>query len=255
MVGRDNQEFNKHILIAVDESPNARRAVIYVAKLLGGLKGCRMCLLHILSLPEADFFPSPEAKETYRQNQRKKVDRMLEEYRQILISYGFPAVDVSIYSPERYCPSIAECILSERDTLRTGTIVVGRKGVSRKEEVLFGSVSSMIVKKAKGARYGWSSKHDFIKTERLEKRASKKGVRYESISSSCRQFGPFNAYLAILADYVTGPAGFYLSFILRPNKHFGLYQGGISKRPTSDENTKCAGEKKPKSGQRNPEST
>jgi predicted Fe-Mo cluster-binding NifX family protein len=49
-------------------SGNARRAVIYVAKLLGGLKGCRVCLLHILSLPEEDFFPSPEAKETYHQN-------------------------------------------------------------------------------------------------------------------------------------------------------------------------------------------
>ena len=150
MCDEEKQEFNKDILIAVDESPNARRAVVYVANLLGGLKGFRAFLLHVLNLPEDDYFPSLEAKEDYRRDQRIKVARMLEKYRQILIENGFLAAAVSVYSPERYCPSIADCILAERKALRSGTIVVGRQGVSRQEEFLFGSVSSKIVKKAKG---------------------------------------------------------------------------------------------------------
>jgi nucleotide-binding universal stress UspA family protein len=144
-----SQTFNKSILIAVDESPNAGRAVEYVAKLLGGLEGFQLFLLHVLVLPDEDFFPSPEEREAYRRNQRIEMDRLLEAYRRILIENGFRPDDVAIYSPERYCPSIAECILSEKEKLQPGTIVIGRKGVSRQEEFLFGSVSSMIVKKAK----------------------------------------------------------------------------------------------------------
>lgn len=150
MFEEEGQTINKNILIAVDESQNARRAVIYVAKLLGGLEGFRVSLLHVISLPEEDLFASPSAKEIYRQNLRQEVDRLLEKYRQILVDHGFPPGQVSIYTPERYCPSIAECILSERQTRKPATIVIGRKGVTRQEEFLFGSVSNMIVKKARG---------------------------------------------------------------------------------------------------------
>jgi nucleotide-binding universal stress UspA family protein len=40
---------------------------------------------------------------------------------------------------------MAECILMEREKLRCDTIVVGRQGLSRSEEFLFGSISSKIV--------------------------------------------------------------------------------------------------------------
>lgn len=73
---------------------------------------------------------------------------MLEEYRQILLKAGFDPGEVSVRSPVRYCPSMAECILSERDETRYDTIVVGRQGLSRKEQFLFGSISSKIVSHA-----------------------------------------------------------------------------------------------------------
>ena len=145
-----SQNLNKKILIAVDESSNARRAVVYVARLLGGFEGFRVYLLHVMSPPDEDFFPSLADRESYRQKRREEMDRILEEYRQILIDSGFATDDVLIHSPERYCPSIADCILAEREVLQQSTVVVGRKGVSRHEEFLFGSVSSKIVKKAKG---------------------------------------------------------------------------------------------------------
>jgi nucleotide-binding universal stress UspA family protein len=43
---------------------------------------------------------------------------------------------------------MAECILSERDETQYDTIVVGRQGLSRKEQFLFGSISSKIVSHA-----------------------------------------------------------------------------------------------------------
>jgi nucleotide-binding universal stress UspA family protein len=147
--GDQNPIFNKSILIAVDESSNAKRAVLYVARLLGGLPGFRAYLLHVLSPPEEDFFPSTAAKDTYLQKHRQEIEQILEEYRKILIESGFAVEWVSTHTPERYCPSIADCILAEREVLQQSTIVIGRKGVSRQEEFLFGSVSSKIVNKAK----------------------------------------------------------------------------------------------------------
>jgi nucleotide-binding universal stress UspA family protein len=148
--GDQNQIFNKNIRIAVDESSNARRAVVYVARLLGGLPGFRIYLLHVLSPPEEDFFPSTAAKDAYVQKHRQEIERILEAYRQILTDNGFAAEAVSTHAPERCCPSIADCILAERELLQPSTIVIGRRGVSRQEEFLFGSVSNKIVHKAKG---------------------------------------------------------------------------------------------------------
>ena len=140
---------SKNILIAVDESENARRAVSYVAKLLGGVGGFEVTILHVIPLPEEDFFLTASDKEKWLSQYRVKIDAMLEEYRQILIGAGFRPNDVSVRSPTRYCPSMAECIMAERDEREYGTIVVGRQGLSRTEEFIFGSISSKIVTHAR----------------------------------------------------------------------------------------------------------
>jgi nucleotide-binding universal stress UspA family protein len=145
-----DQNVNRNILIAVDPSENARQAVVYVGRLLGGLDGgFRVTVLHVIVEPESDFFETPEEKETWFLNHTRQVGQMLAEYRQLLIDHGFAPEHVSIHTPVRYCPSMAECIIAEQEILEYGTIVVGRKGMSRKEEVLFGSVSSKLVKIAR----------------------------------------------------------------------------------------------------------
>ena len=74
---------------------------------------------------------------------------MLKDYSDILINEGVEPAAVSIRSTLRHCPSLAECILMERQLTQSNTIVVGRQGLSRSEEFLFGSVSSKIVNHAR----------------------------------------------------------------------------------------------------------
>jgi nucleotide-binding universal stress UspA family protein len=142
-------DINRNILIAVDASENSRRAVHYVGNLLGGIKGFKATLLHVIREPEEDEFPAPGEKEKWYHEHRRHVDRMLEEYRRMLIDAGFADTDVSIRSSLRYCPSMAECILAESDSLEYATIVVGRRELSLKEEFLFGSISGKIVRIAR----------------------------------------------------------------------------------------------------------
>jgi nucleotide-binding universal stress UspA family protein len=142
-------EVNRNILIAVDESQNAQRAVVYVGKLLGGIKGFKIKVLHVIPEPEEDYFEKESDKEKWYNEHRIEVDNMLDKYRNILIDAGFNPENVSTCSTIRYCPSMAECILSERDNTKYSTLVVGRKGLTYKEEFLFGSVSGKIVRTAK----------------------------------------------------------------------------------------------------------
>jgi len=141
--------FNKNILIAVDDSENARRAVSYVSQLLAGVKGFKILILHVISQPEEDYFSTSAEKENWLSTNQLKVDVMLEDYRQILIREGFDPDDIRVQSTLRYCPSLSECILTEHDKTQYSTIVIGRKGLSRSEEFLFGSISSKIVNHAR----------------------------------------------------------------------------------------------------------
>jgi len=142
-------EINRNILIAADESENAQRAVIYVGKLLGGVEGFKVTVLHVIREPEEDYFPTESDKDRWYNEYRRQVDTMLDNYRNILIDAGFKPEDVSTRSTVRYCPSMAECILAETDSTEYGTLVVGRKGLTHKEEFLFGSISGKIVRTAK----------------------------------------------------------------------------------------------------------
>lgn len=137
--------FNKNILIAVDESENARRAVTYVGELLGGLPDFKVTILHVVPEPEEDYFPTSDEKERWLSQYQQKINKLLDNDRKLLIEYGFAPEDVGVRSTLRYCPSMAECILLERNDIAYSTIVVGRQGISRSEEFLFGSVSSKIV--------------------------------------------------------------------------------------------------------------
>jgi nucleotide-binding universal stress UspA family protein len=144
-----NPEVNRNILIAVDPSENSRRAVQYVGNLLGDIKGFKATLLHVIREPEEDEFPDPGEKDKWYQEHQRHINRMLAEYRGMLIKAGFVDADVSTRSALRYCPSMAECILAEMDSLEYATLVVGRRGLSLKEEFLFGSISGKIVRIAR----------------------------------------------------------------------------------------------------------
>ena len=146
-----NQEktFNRNILIAVDESENARRAVSYVGRLLGGLEGFKVLILHVVPEPDEDFFRTGAEKEQWLEERSRKVEALLSDYRRMLVEAGFDEDRVSTRSTLRYCPSMAQCILEERDETDYSTIVVGRQGLSRSEEFLFGSISSKIVNHAR----------------------------------------------------------------------------------------------------------
>lgn len=140
-----NIEKEKRILIAVDDSEDSERAVRYVADLLGGLPGFFVTLLHIVPAPPDDYFFSDEDLGEWVAQHRTKSIKVMENYRTTLLQSGFREENVVVMVETRYCPSVAECILDVQQKTDCSTIVIGRRNLSKKQELLFGSTSDRLL--------------------------------------------------------------------------------------------------------------
>jgi len=144
-----SQPKDKHFLIAVDESESSKRAVLYVADIVGGFPGITLTLLSIIPEPEEDFFDSEEEQVAWTKEKREAANRLLENYRQVLIHAGFPPEKVRIRSCVGDERSFADAILDTRCDLSCCTVVVGRHHRSKTEEFIFGSTSTRLIREAK----------------------------------------------------------------------------------------------------------
>jgi len=140
----------KNILISVDASDNALRAVEYVGAILGPAKGVRVTLLYIERAPNRDKFETEDAWLHQCRLDHERVFDFLARATGLLLAAGLPKEAVSertvLCSAE---PSIAQTILEVQQEGGYGTLVVGRRGLTKGEEFLFGSVSSKLVHNAK----------------------------------------------------------------------------------------------------------
>jgi nucleotide-binding universal stress UspA family protein len=143
------QTADKHFLIAVDGSESSKRAVLYVADMVGGFPGFRVTLLSIIPEPEEDFFDSEEEQIAWTREKMAEANRLLENYRQVMLQSGFPADKVRIRACVGEERSFAEAILEMRCDMSCCTVVVGRHHKSRTEEFLFGSTSTKLIRDAK----------------------------------------------------------------------------------------------------------
>jgi len=145
----NNPVKDKHLLVAIDQSDSSRRAVLYVADFLGGFSGFRVTLLSIIPEPEEDFFDSDGEQAAWIRDKREEANKMLENYRQVLIQSGFDPDKVRIRPCVGDVKSLSEAILDTRCDLTCCTVVVGRHHKTKAEEFLFGSTSNKLIHEAK----------------------------------------------------------------------------------------------------------
>jgi len=139
----------RHIMIAVDGSDNARRAVLFVGDFFGCYEGFQVTLLHIILEPEDTFFPNDGERQKWLAAKLSAAEKVMEEYRHILIDAGFPEDKVNVRIDTMRAPSVADCIIKEQEEMKCCTIVIGRRGISKKEEFIFGSTSNRIIHEAR----------------------------------------------------------------------------------------------------------
>jgi nucleotide-binding universal stress UspA family protein len=146
---------NRHILVAVDESDNAKRAVEYVALMLSGLQGFKVTLMNIVPVPPDDFFVNTEERGSWIKDHEAKSKLVLEGYRETLIKSGVDGEFVKTCIKTGEYPSVAQVILNEATLIGAGTIALGRRGISKKEEFIYGSTSNKILHSQKSCNALW----------------------------------------------------------------------------------------------------
>jgi len=139
----------RHIMVAVDSSDNARRAVLFVGDFFGCFEGFQVTLLHIILEPEATFFRDNDERQKWLAEKLAEARKIMEEYRHILVDAGFPQDKVNVRIDTMRGTSVADCIIMEQEEMKCCTIVIGRRGISKKEEFIFGSTSNKIIHEAR----------------------------------------------------------------------------------------------------------
>lgn len=135
----------KNILVAMDRSEGAMRAVDFVGELMGGYD-FKVSLLHVIREGEQlksglSYKPLPtEEVQTEEQNMQAVFDKA----KRRLIDYGFKSdyitskIITGVSSPPR-------AIVQEAEQGGYSPIVIGRRGLSKFQEFFMGSVSNQVI--------------------------------------------------------------------------------------------------------------
>ncbi len=149
------------ILIALDSSAGAWRAVEYVAKTFGRAPGVQVSLLHVLSgLPPAFWDDGHvlqdkerEARrrlvESWQKDQEKNWQDLVSKAHQHLTKAGLAKEAVTNKFKPKYF-DVADDIIDEAQTGGYDTVVMGRRGLGTAKALLLGSVTRKVVDGAKG---------------------------------------------------------------------------------------------------------
>jgi nucleotide-binding universal stress UspA family protein len=125
------------LLLALDGSENSMRAVDFVGTMIGG--ECReVGLIHVIRGENENFI----------KEEKERIDTVFDEARTRLTDSGFKPhqIKTKIISGAH---SRAGAIFQEAKLQKYGTIVVGRKGLSKVREFFMGRVSNKLIHMAK----------------------------------------------------------------------------------------------------------
>jgi nucleotide-binding universal stress UspA family protein len=158
LVGRKMPGHN--ILVALDGSENALRAVDHLSFMVDSCRSeaVKVILLNVwpglVTLLGPRIIPNLNSLNTSAQeNHRKRLEASLDQAEGLLLEAGLSARQIKKKFCWR-CSDIARAVLTEADKGDCGTIVLGRRGISKTQEFFMGSVSGKIIEQA-GQKTVW----------------------------------------------------------------------------------------------------
>jgi nucleotide-binding universal stress UspA family protein len=135
----------KRIIIALDDSARAFNAVEYVGSLLGNRNDVALCLLHIYPEPPPDYYRSGGTLDAYKKAQAELAQKLFDRAEKALVRHGVKPSAITSRCLMADQKSISAAILDMQEREHYGTIVVGKRGIPKAEEFLFGSISNALV--------------------------------------------------------------------------------------------------------------
>lgn len=142
----------KRILVPVDDSTQSREAAATLGRFLKDRKGTQVmvyhCAQHMTAIYQEELFHSADAPKMIAAAIEKKGKEVLESCREAVVKAGFPS-DQVVVKLKMDSMDPGEDILAEADRQEAETIAIGRRGRSKMESLLMGSVSSKVAQYAR----------------------------------------------------------------------------------------------------------
>lgn len=143
------------VLVAIDASEGSMRAVEYVGSMLSG-SDAQVTLIHtIRSFDIFQFGAGPDQNTEWREKAGRELQKVEEEMELFISDAKKRLIELGL-KPKRVTGKVvsnvatrAGCIIEEARNGGSGTIVVGRRGLSRVEEFFMGRVSNKVLQMAK----------------------------------------------------------------------------------------------------------
>ena len=152
----------KRILLAIDGSECAKKAVTYVAEQFSDMKNLKITLLNVLPYLATSLWDDGHILTEEERNERKKVvDRWMKNQQLKLEPIFTDALGILTRAgikPEQIetkaitdSMDVADSILEETRNGGYQTLVMGRRGLSPAKRLLIGSVTSKIINHGAGS--------------------------------------------------------------------------------------------------------
>ena len=151
----------KKILLAIDGSECAKKAVTYVAEQFSDMKNLKITLLSVLPYLATSLWDDGHILTEEERNERKKVvDRWMKNQQlklEPIFTDAFGILTRAGIKPEQIetkaitdSMDVADSILEETRNGGYQTLVMGRRGLSPAKRLLIGSVTSKIINHGAG---------------------------------------------------------------------------------------------------------
>ena len=141
----------KDVLVAVDNSENALRAIDYAGFMFNGIKS-RIVLFHTKRslrrfLPKSIFEDIPGIEQLWSETAEEEIAPVMGKAKQMLVSAGIEESRIQVETAEG-SRSPAKDVLAAADRHGCGTIILGRQGCSCNNEFTMGSIARKVIEAA-----------------------------------------------------------------------------------------------------------
>lgn len=138
------------ILIAINGTDTAMKAVRYVGEMVVAVKVAKVWLLHVYPDPPPDFHVNGGTLDQYKEQMEGQGREVILKATEILKEYGFEEKQIVGDIQIANKLSISKAVIEAQKKYGCGTVVVGKRGVSKAEEFLFGSISNALARDSLG---------------------------------------------------------------------------------------------------------
>ncbi len=145
----------KKLLLAIDGSRNSLMTLDYIGHLFQFCPEVKMVLFHVLPpvppVYKEGGLTNPVTQrylDGWKQKNQEAIEKVLQKSQEKLIKAGWSASQIEIRAQEKRI-GLARDILFEAEKGLYDAIVIGRRGLSKVEEIFLGSVSNKIIQGAK----------------------------------------------------------------------------------------------------------